>query len=520
MDKLIIDQTYDEQVRVAVMNETGHLQQIMVEKINRQVCKGNIYVGRVQHIEKSLNAAFVDIGLAKAGFLPLDGVSIVDDDQTVSKTVDVRIGDLIAVQVLKDSRGQKGAMLTANISLSGHFVVLVPNANQSCIGVSKRIGPPAERKRLRTIIEEMTLPEGVQIIVRTASIEQDVQDIKKDIRNLLKLWKVIQARVHTAKGIELIYEEGSTIYKALKNFYTKDVEVVLVEGVELHKTARKFMKSLLPTHVSRVRLWQRSEPIFYHFKIDEQLENLLKPKVELPLGGNIVIHLTESMTTIDINSAHARTQDAILKTNLEAADEIARQIRLRNIGGIIAIDFIEVESALEEEIYQRFKTACKEDKSKINMARINEFGVLMLTRQRTELGLSDSHMTGCSHCLGYGSVQSFDTLTLYILKALERSCLQKNMSGKTIQLVVHPTVGDYLLNQKRSMLVEVEKFFNINIHIICDKDLGFSQYKVDVKSVEHQGLLLPQHEPRKVQPVVGSKTTVYRGKPVAMEKTV
>ncbi|MEK7654882.1 MAG: ribonuclease E/G [Pseudomonadota bacterium] len=481
MDKLIIDQIYNEQVRVAVINEAGQLQQIMIEKVNRQICKGNLYVGRVQHIEKSLNAAFIDIGLNKAGFLPLDDVNAVDD-QTVSTPIDVRVGDLVAVQVLKDSRGQKGPMLTANISLSGHFVVLVPYANQACIGVSKRIGPPAERKRLKTIIEEMNLPEDVQIIVRTASIDQDLQDIKKDIKSLLKLWKMIQEKVHAAKGIELIYEEGSTIYKALKNFYTRDVEAVLVEGEELHKTTKKFMKSLLPTHVSRVLLWQESEPAFYRFKIDDQLEQILHPKVDLPSGGNIVIQQTESMCTVDVNSAHARTPNAILETNLEAADEIARQIRLRNIAGIIAIDFIEVEPASEEDIYGRFKTACKIDKAKINMARINEFGVLMLTRQRTELGLSDSHMMTCPHCLGYGSVQSFDTLTLHILKALERAGLQKHIAGKNIQLVLHPIAGDYLSNQKRQIIASLEKRFNTSIHIVCDSNLDLSQYKVEVKT--------------------------------------
>lgn len=497
LDKLIIDQTYDEQVRVAVVSETGQLQQIMVEKINRQVCKGNIYVGRVQHIEKSLNAAFVDIGLAKAGFLPLDGVSIVDDEQTVSKIIDVRVGDLIAVQVLKDSRGQKGPMLTSNISLSGHFVVLVPYASQDSIGVSKRIGPPVERKRLKTIIEGMNLPEGVQVIVRTASIDQDAQDIKKDIKNLLKLWKAIQVRVHTSKGIELVYEEGNAIYKALKNFYNKDVEIVIVEGNELHKTTKKLMRGLLPTYALRVKLWQKTDPIFYHFKIDEQLENLLKPKTELPSGGNVVIHLTEAMCTIDVNSAHARTPNAIVQTNLEAADEIARQIRLRNIAGIIAIDFIEVEAGLKEEIYQRFKAACKVDKSKLNIARINEFGVLMLTRQRTELGLNDSHMMVCPHCLGYGSVQSFDALALYILKALERSALQRNISGKVLQLSIHPTMGDYLLNQKRRILVAIEKFFSINIHIFYDRRIDFSHYKIEVKSTESHGVT--EREVRKVR---------------------
>lgn len=491
MDKIIIDQIYDEQVRVAVINESGQLQQIVIEKVNRQICKGNVYVGRVQHIEKSLNAAFVDIGLSKAGFLPLDGISVVDE-QTLSTAIDVRTGDLVAVQVLKDSRGQKGPMLTANISLSGHFVVLVPYASQACIGVSKRIGPPAERKRLRTIIEEMNLPEDVQIIVRTASIDQGLQDIKKDIKNLLKLWKMIQAKVHAAKGIELVYEEGSAIYKALKNFYTREVEVVLVEGEELHKTTRKFMKSLLPTHMSRVRLWQRSEPAFFHFKIDEQLEQILRPKVDLPSGGNIIIQQTESMCTVDVNSAHARTPNAIVQTNLEAADEVARQIRLRNIAGIIAIDFIEAEATSEEEIYQRFKTACKVDKAKINMARINEFGVLMLTRQRTELGLSESHMMTCPCCLGYGSVQSFDTLTLHVFKALERAGLQKNITGKNIQLVLHPIVGDHILNQKRQMLVLIEKLFNTNIHIICDSALDLSQYKIEIKAPE-------QHEPRPMQ---------------------
>ena len=483
MNKLIIDQTYDEQVRVAVIDEAGQLQHVMIEKINRQICKGNIYVGRVQHVEKSLNAAFVDIGLNKAGFLPLDGVTVVDD-QTVSKEITVRTGDLIAVQVLKDTRGQKGPMLTANISLSGHFVVIIPHANQACVGVSKRIGPPAERKRLRSIIEKMRLPEGIQIIVRTASIDQGVKDIKKDIRNLLKLWKMIETRVHAAKGLELIYEEGSTVYKALKNLYTEDVEVVLVEGDELYKTTRKFMKSLLPRHVSRVRLWQRSEPVFYHFAVDEQLEQILQPKVDLPSGGNIVIQPTESMCTIDVNSAHARTQNAIQQTNLEAADEVARQVRLRNIAGIIAIDFIEVESEFEEEIYQRFKAACKIDRSKISMARINEFGVLMLTRQRTELGLSDSHMMVCPHCLGYGRVQSFDTLALNILKALERKGLEKTVSGKIVQLAIHPLVGEHLLNQKRHMLVAIEKFFDMTIHILYDATVDLSHYKIDIKAVE------------------------------------
>ncbi len=495
MDKLIIDQTYDEQVRVAVVNEAGQLQQIMIEKVNRQICKGNVYVGRVQHVEKSLNAAFVDIGLNKAGFLPLDGISVVDD-QTVSNAVDVRTGDLIAVQVLKDSRGQKGAMLTANISLSGHFVVLVPYAPEACVGISKRIGPPAERKRLRAIIEEMNLPEGAQIIVRTASIDQELQDIKKDIKNLLKLWKMIQTKVHAAKGVELVYEEGSIIYKALKNFYTRDVESVLVEGEELHQTTRKFMKSLLPTHVSRVQLWKAVEPAFYH--IDEQLEQILRPKVHLPLGGNIVIQQTESMCTVDVNSAHARTPNAIIETNLEAADEVARQIRLRNIAGIIAIDFIEVETASEEEIYQRFKAACKVDKAKINIARINEFGVLMLTRQRTELGLSESHMMACPCCLGYGSVQSFDTLTLSIFKALERAGLKKDITGKSIQLILHPVAGDYLSNQKRHMLVEIEKLFNTSIHIVCDSALDLSQYKIEIKTPEHHETQTIQW-PKKVQ---------------------
>ncbi len=479
MSKLLIDQTYDDQVRAVLINTEGKVQQVIIEKNNRQVLKSNIYVGRVQHIEKSLNAAFVDIGLSRAGFLPLDGISTIDD-QTITKDVDVRIGDLIAVQILKDARGKKGAMLTANISLSGHFVVLIPHSPQFCIGVSKRINPPAERKRLKNIIEKMALPQHIQIIVRTASTEQNAQDIKKDIKNLLKLWKSIETRVLSAKGISLIYEEGNTVYKALKNCYTRDVETVFVEGQELYRTTRKFMRNLVPTHTNRIHLWPKKEPLFHHFDVDAQLEQILSPKVTLPSGGNIVIHITEAMCTIDINTAQAHSENALIQTNLEAADEIARQIRLRNISGIIAIDFIETaHPSQKDEIYTRLKSACKIDRAKINMARINEFGVLMLTRQRTELGLNESHMTPCPLCLGYGSVQSLDTIASNVYKALERAGIQNIGTNIILELSVHPNVGNFLLNQKRKTLVAIEQYFKIQVHVLFNKTFDLSHYQIN-----------------------------------------
>lgn len=393
---------------------------------------------------------------------------------------------IMLVQVVKEERGNKGASLTSYLSLPGRYCVLMPNSGHRIGGVSRKISDNDDRRRLRSLMKEFEIPEGMSLIVRTAGQERNKSEIRRDYEYLLRVWDDIREKTIISSAPELVYAEGDLIKRAIRDIYDRDVEEVLIEGEESYKVAKNFMKSLIPSHAKKVKLYKDSlQPIFHRFSVEEQIEKMHQPVVTLPSGGSIVINHTEALVAIDVNSGKSTRErnidDTALKTNLEAAAEVGRQLRLRDIGGIVVIDFIDMhDSANIASVERKVRDALKSDRARIQVGRISQFGLLELSRQRLRPSLLESHSVTCPHCLGSGLVRSVDSLALQTLRELERTII----SGNAYEILVTVPLGVdlFLLNQKRNAIVAIEERYGVSIHITSAHSMMSPNFSIDVQS--------------------------------------
>lgn len=541
---MLIDATHVEETRVVIVDGTK-LDELDIETSTKKQLKGNIYLAKVARVEPSLQAAFVDYGGNRHGFLAFNEIhpdyyqipvadrealkealleedkddeheteadaeteSAEDDesDERIVETVSeneadevaarrfkqikkykiqevIHRGQVLLVQVIKEERGNKGAALTTYLSLAGRYCVLMPN-NARGGGVSRKITNAADRKRLKGIVSKLPLPTGMSVIVRTAGKERTSLEIKRDYDYLIKTWVQIRDMTMESSAPALIHEEGNLIKRALRDMYTRDIEEILIEGESEYKMARDFMKMLTPSHAKKVKLYKdETIPLFFRYQVEAQLEALHSNIVQLKSGAYLVMDQTEALVAIDVNSGRAtkerNIEETALKTNLEAADEIARQLRLRDMAGLVVIDFIDMEEARNNHaIERRMKEALKRDRARVQMGRITGFGLMELSRQRLHSSFIETSYSVCPHCRGKGMIRSTQSASIHTLHVLEEESMKLRFSE--LHMTVPPETALYVLNYKRRDLNAIEAMYNVKIFLEADASLVFpTDYRME-----------------------------------------
>ena len=526
---LLIDARQAEETRVVLLSGT-RVEDFDYETENRKQLKGNVYLARVTRVEPSLQAAFVEYGGNRQGFLAFseihpdyyripieDREALIEADSAESEDDNVEAGSdgaletiggeeadeedirpkrqvkrykiqevisrkqIMLVQVVKEERGNKGAALTTFLSLAGRYCVLMPNNNRGG-GVSRKINNIVDRKRLKTVVGGLDIQAGMAVIVRTAGAKRTKTEIARDFTYLSKLWDDIRARTLESQAPCLIHEEGDLIKRSIRDLYTSEVNEVLVEGEEAYKIARNQMKMLIPSHLKKVQKYGDTLPIFQHFNIENQMDTIHSPQVTLKSGGYLVINQTEALVAIDVNSGKStrerNIEETALKTNLEAAEELGRQLRLRDLSGLIVVDFIDMEENRNQHaVERRMKDAMRNDRARIQIGSISHFGLLEMSRQRLRLSINESISNLCPHCEGTGRIRSIDTAALQLLRSIEDEVQKGKMDE--LHITAHRDVVLFILNHKRSAVAEIEARFGLMIVLLFDDNLIAPEYKVD-----------------------------------------
>ncbi|MFT5138902.1 MAG: ribonuclease E [Lysobacterales bacterium] len=485
MQRMLINATQPEELRVAIA-DGQHLLDLDIEVPSQEQKKSNVYKGRITRVEPSLEACFVDFGSNRHGFLPLKEISretFVPEarkiDGKVSVKEAVREGQEIIVQVEKEERGNKGAALTTFISLAGRYLVLMPT-NPTAGGVSRRI-MGEDREELWEQLKHVTAPDNVGIIVRTAGIGREAEELQWDLDYLLQLWTAIEQAASTRKAPFLIYQESNLFIRALRDHLRNDIGEILIDDEKVFNDATEFMQQVMPHNLRKLKLYTDQVPLFNRYQIESQIEAAFARVVHLPSGGSVVIDHTEAMLAIDVNSARATKgsdiEETAFNTNLEAADEVGRQLRLRDLGGLIVIDFIDMMSRKNQrEVEERLKRALQMDKARVQTGRISRFGLLEMSRQRLRPSLGESSQEACPRCEGQGSIRSVESLALSILRLVEEECM-KEFTGQ-IMVQAPCEVANFLLNEKRTMLTEVEARHGVPIMMIGNEYMDTPRFEI------------------------------------------
>ena len=527
--RMLIDATHAEETRVVVV-DGNRLEDFDYESASKKQLKGNVYLAKITRVEPSLQAAFVEYGGNRHGFLSFNEIhpdyyqipvadreklvadeAESDDDEggeagdsveevggdEVEEEVErrrrpsyrgykiqevIKRRQIILVQIVKEERGNKGAALTTYLSLAGRYCVLMPNTNRGG-GISRKISNPKDRKRLKTVLDGLNIQDGIAVIVRTAGAERSKAEIKRDYDYLMKQWDQIRELTLASTAPSLINEEANLIKRSIRDLYTKQIEQVLVEGDTGYRLAKDFMKTLIPSHAVRVKTYKDGGiPIFHRYQVENQIDAIHNQTVQLKSGGYIVLDSTEALVAIDVNSGRAtrerNIEETALKTNLEAAEEIARQLRLRDLAGLIVIDFIDMEHSRNiHAVERKLKESLRADRARIQVGRISHFGLLEMSRQRLRPSLAEASSNTCPTCGGAGHVRSIEATALHVLRAIEEEGIRK----RSAQITVHiPTaVALYVLNQKRQTLTEIETRYDLAISIETDDGLIPPEYRLD-----------------------------------------
>ena len=476
MKRMLINATQREELRVAIVDGQT-LYDLDIEIPSREQKKANIYKGRITRVEPSLEACFVDYGAERHGFLPLKEIAReyftpgLDPNKANIRDL-VKEGQEVVVQVEKEERGNKGAALTTYISLAGRYMVLMPN-NPKAGGVSRRI-EGEDRQALKEALEHLTVPDDVGLIVRTAGMGRDAEELQWDLDYLLQLWKAISAAASAQKAPFLIYQESKLFIRALRDYLRNDIGEILIDEESLYNDAREFMQQVMPNALRKLKLYRDDTPLFSRYQIETQIESAFDRQVRLPSGGSIVIDQTEALTAIDINSSKATKgsdiEETAFNTNCEAAVEIARQLRIRDAGGLIVIDFIDMDSPKHQrEVEERLKDALKLDRARVQVGRISRFGLLEMSRQRLRPSLGEATQVVCPRCEGHGHIRSVESLALSTLRLIEEHAMKDNTGQVLVQ--APPTVANFMLNEKRAGVVEVELRNKVHVVIVADDKL-------------------------------------------------
>lgn len=494
MNRMLINATQQEELRVAMVSGQT-LYDLDIERPGREQKKANIYKGRVSRVEPSLEAVFVDYGAERHGFLPFKEIAPdyckgQHSDYLAVKDA-IKVGRELMVQIEKEERGNKGAALTTYISLPGCYLVLMPN-NPGAGGISRRIEGD-DRNELREIFSTLEIPEGMGLIVRTAGVGRSQDELQWDLSVLLKHWQAIKTAFESRPAPFLIHQESDVVMRAIRDYLRKDIGEILVDNSDVFNRAKEQIELIRPDFSNRIKLYKDTVPLFSRFQIEHQIESAFQREVRLSSGSAIVIDHTEALVSIDINSGRATKggdiEETALNTNLEAADEIARQLRLRDLGGLIVIDFIDMVSVRNQrEVENRLREALKMDRARIQVGRISRFGLLEMSRQRLRPSLGEASETACPRCSGQGKVRGIESLALSIMRIIEEDALKEKTVQVQAQLPVE--VATFLLNEKRRVLTEIEQRNQVNILVIPNPDMETPQYKITrlrADEVEAQG---------------------------------
>ena len=497
MKRMLINATQEEELRMAMV-DGQNLYDLNIELSSNERKKANIYKGKITRIEPSLEAAFVNYGAERHGFLPLKEISneyfikeVESGNRPNIKEV-LKEGQEIVIQIDKEERGKKGAALTTYVSLAGRFIVLKPNKARSG-GISRRI-VGEDRDIARASLREIDIPKNMSVIVRTAGIERTSDELEWDLNNLLSIWEAIKTVIVKRPSPFLVYKESNAVLRALRDYLTNDVGEILIDDKLAYEDAKEFVEQVMPHNLKKLKYYNEDVPLFTRYQIESQIESAYTHSVNLPSGGSVVIDHTEALVSIDINSARATKGSDIeataLATNLEAADETGRQLKLRDLAGLIVIDFIDMHANKNQrEVEERMKKAASEDRARIQIGKISRFGLLEMSRQRLRPALGESNQLICPRCTGIGSIRSVESLALAILRIIGEEA-RKDMTAKIIaQLPIE--VATYLLNEKRDWVQNIEASHDTSVILVANPHLETPHF--DIKRVRTDQIELPEN---------------------------
>jgi len=487
--EMLINVIQPEECRIAIV-EDGVLEELYVERSSQELIVGNIYKGRVVNIESSIQAVFVDFGIGRNGFLHVSDVEhqyykhLVPEQERPGRGREkinersMRLkppiqdifqrGSEVLIQVIKEGIGTKGPTLSTYVSIPGRYLVLMPGLQR--LGVSRKIEDEDVRRRLRQSLREIVPPEGLGFIVRTAGVDRSTQDLHRDMNYLLRLWKTLVKRLEKMEGPGVIYEESDMITRTIRDIYTGDIESIQIDESAALDRAREFMNVVMPRHVDRIQLYEGREPIFQKYKIEEEISRIQSRRVPLPAGGSLVIDQTEALVAIDVNSGNFRNADSdaeknAYQVNMAAAGEIARQIRLRDLGGVIVNDFIDMRDERHRRSVERKLCECLErDRARTKVLRISPFGLIEMTRQRIRPSLRRSIYEDCPCCRGVGQVKTTESMAIEVMRTLMSKANHRDVAR--IQVEVQARVAEYLISKKRREIIDLEEKYDVLVNIV------------------------------------------------------
>lgn len=489
MKRILINATHEEELRVAMV-DGQRLFDLDIDVPSRGQKKGNIYKGKITRVEPSLEAVFVEYGSERQGFLPFKDISNTYHNERQKKDGEysgrinvqnvLKVGQELVVQVEKEERGNKGAALTTYISLAGRYLVLMPNSPRAG-GISRRIEGD-ERAQLQEALRSLEVPEGMGMIVRTAGVGKQTEELQWDLEYLVQLWTAIDKVTKERHTPFLAYQESNIIIRALRDYLRKDISEILVDSPEVYQTGHDFMAMVMPYELEKFKLYQDKVPLFTRYRIESQIETAFRHEVRLPSGGALVIDPTEALISIDVNSARANKggdiEETAFNTNLEAAEEIARQLRLRDLGGLVVIDFIDMgPSRHQREVENRLRDHLKADRARVQVGRISRFGLLEMSRQRLRPSLGDAHEEVCPRCAGLGYVRGVESLGLAVLRLVEEEATKDRVSQLVVQLPV--AVATFMLNEKRTQLDAIERRHEVKLLLIPNPHMETPHYDIE-----------------------------------------
>ncbi|MCZ6913712.1 MAG: Rne/Rng family ribonuclease [Rickettsia endosymbiont of Ixodes persulcatus] len=482
-NRILINAAQPGEIRVALL-EDNKLSDLDIEYSGHEQKKSNIYKGKISRIEPSLEAAFIDYGAERHGFLPFKEIAPSyfkfrgNDPQQAIKS-SLRVGQEMMIQIEKEERGNKGAALTTYITLPGSYLVLMPN-NPGAGGISRRIEGD-ERRTMQDLLSQMTVSADMGLILRTAGVGRDLRELQGDLNLLLKQWDAIQKAFDARSAPFLIFQEGDLITRSIRDYLRRDIDEIIIDDKKIYEKTKQYIEQIRPDFVSRITLYQNPTPLFLYYDIEEAAESAFQREIRLPSGGTIVIDRAEALVAIDINSGRSTKngdiEETAIKTNLEAAKEIAHQLRVRDLGGLIVIDFIDMNSEdNKRKVENCLREATKKDRARIQIGRISSFGLLEMSRQRLRHSLGKANEALCSHCNGQGTIRSIESLTLSLLRLVEKEALKKSTQQIRVELPVD--MATYLINEKRVAITKIEERYKVTLLIIPNPFWQSPQYKI------------------------------------------
>jgi len=482
MEKMLINAIHPEEIRVAIVKD-NLLKEFYIQSSMKEQIRGDIYKGRIARLEPSLGAVFVDYGRDKNGLLSMRDINPgfipgLKDNKDWKRSL--KKGLEIPVQVSREEKDRKGVQLTMNLSIPGRYMVLLPHHSLS--GISRRIEDEAQRQRLKDIVKQLEPPSDMGLIVRTAGMDRTRAELSKDLNYLLRLWRSTEKEIKTSSSPTLIYREGDILIRSIRDYFTPDINEILIDNEETYKRAIIFMKSVMPRYQKVIKLFKDVKPLFTKYELEKQLAQIYNKKVSLASGGSIVIESTEAMVTIDVNSGRSTNtnnmEHTAFSTNMEAAGEIARQLMLRDLGGLIVIDFIDMQSKEHiHNIEKALKDGLKEDRAHVRTGKISRFGLMEMSRERLSPTLLEKSHVTCPYCNGTGMIRSVESSAFTVLRDIQLYLNRNKEHGINVSL--SEEVAIYLLNKQKSYLSRLEKNFSAEISIILDKNLKRGEMRIE-----------------------------------------